>query len=59
MAEQRRQLTVGLFKKHEDNKIEDYIDLVPDATTMGLGTVVGNEIEEMVELKLKQMQENP
>ena len=42
MAEQRRQLTVGLFKKNEDNKIEDYIESVPDANMIGLGTVMGN-----------------
>ena len=25
MAEQKKMLTVGLFKKEEDNKLEDYI----------------------------------
>ncbi len=59
MAEQRKQLTVGLFKKSEDNKIEDYIEMVPDVTTIGLGPDIGKDFEEFVQLKLKQIQENP
>lgn len=59
MAEQRGKLTVGLFKKHQDNKIEDYIEMVPDATAMGLGPDIGRDFEDLVQLKLKQMQENP
>ena len=55
MTEQRKQLTVGLFKKNEDNKIEDYIDMIPDVT-IGLGNDIGKDFEETVQNKLKQMQ---
>lgn len=43
--EQRKQLTVGLFKKNEENKIEDYIEMVPDATSIGLGPDIGKDFE--------------
>lgn len=57
--EQRKQLTVGLFKKTEDNKIEDYIEMVPDTTNIGLVTDMNKDWEELVELKIKQIKENP
>lgn len=57
--EQRKQLTVGLFKKNEDNKIEDYIEMVPDVISIGLGPDINKDFEELVQLKLKQIQENP
>lgn len=30
MAEERKRLTVGLFKKTEDNKLENYMDMSID-----------------------------
>ncbi len=42
MAEQRKSMTVGLFKKSEDNKIEDYIEMIPDVM-MNLGPDIGKD----------------
>jgi hypothetical protein len=50
---------VGLFKKKEDNKLSDYIEMVPDSNLFGLGPDIGKDFEEMVKLKLKQMSDNP
>lgn len=44
MSEQRKPMTVGLFKKNEDNKIEDYIETIPDAI-MNLGPDIGKDFE--------------
>ena len=48
-------MSVGLFKKNQDNKIEDYIDMIPDVM-MNLGPDIGKDFEETVQTKLKQMQ---
>lgn len=45
MIEQKKPLSVGLPKKNQENKIEDYIEMVPDATSMGLGPDIGKDFE--------------
>jgi hypothetical protein len=45
MTEPKKPLSVGLPKKNQDNKIEDYIEMVPDATSMGLGPDIGKDFE--------------
>ena len=38
MAEQRKRLSVGLLKKNESNKMEDYMEMAVN----GEGLVLGN-----------------
>jgi hypothetical protein len=60
MAEPRRQVTVGLFKKSEDCTMEDYLALATDGAIMGgMGPDIGKDFEELVQMKLQQMNENP
>lgn len=54
---ERKQLSVGLFKKKEDCEIEDYLRM--DPTTSGGPYPFGGDFEEVVNLKLEQMQNNP
>lgn len=56
MAE-RKQLTVGLFKKKEDCELEDYDNLNPN--TPSIDIEIDKNFGEVVNLKLKQMQDNP
>jgi hypothetical protein len=63
MSEGKQRLTVGLFRKSEENKMEDYIHAIPDLPPNlppGIkATELGRDFEELVQLKLQQMRENP
>lgn len=37
LPQQRKQLSVGLFKKKEENELEDYETLNPNGTSIDLG----------------------
>ena len=54
MAEERKKLTIGLFKKGDQNKIEDYIDMPVDP--IGINPIeMTKTFNDMVTLKLEQM----
>jgi hypothetical protein len=54
---ERKQLTVGLFKKKEDCELEDYDAINPNTPTIDIE--IDKNFGEVVNLKLKQMQDNP
>ena len=56
---QPKRMTVGLFKKDEDNRLEDYLEMPVDTMLPGFGFEIGSGFEELVFLKLEQMKSNP
>ena len=42
MAEQRKRLSVGLLKKNESNKMEDYMEMAVDGGCLVLGNLGKN-----------------
>jgi len=54
MTEERKKLSIGLFKKSDPNKIEDYIEMAIDPIGISLPEVT-KTFEDMVALKLEQM----
>ena len=54
MAEERKRLTVGLFKKNDQNKLDDYIDMTVDPVGINIPEMTKG-FEDMVNIKLLQM----
>ena len=60
MSEGKQRMTVGLFRKNEENKMEDYMHAIPDLPPgLIMDQNIGRDFEDLVQLKLQQMRENP